>query len=471
MNSTKEIFNKEDMHGYQNISVDHIIENPYCGLFLDMGLGKTVATLTAIDKLLFNLFDIDTVLVVAPKKVVESVWEQETKKWTHLDHLTISRVHGNPKQRNAALAAKANIYLISRDNIAWLIGLYGGSMLPFDMLVIDESSSFKNHKSVRFKALRGVQSSFCRIVILTGTPSPNGLIDIWSQIFILDGGHRLGKYITRFREEYFRPGQRNGAIVYNYNIQKDGEERIYKKIGDLCISMKAEDYLGLPGKLDVPVKINFPPDLQEKYDKFERDQIMKIIDGLEDGEEISAANAAALSTKLLQFANGAVYDEDKNYHVVHDLKLDAAEEIIENACGKPVLIGWTFRHDMYRLKERLKKYEPRELKTDQDIVDWNNGKIQVMLMHPASGGHGLNLQSGGNIIIWFGQTWSLELYQQLNARLNRQGQTKVTIIHHLIAAKTLDQKVIAAQKRKDATQKSLMNAIKARIKEYDICNN
>jgi SNF2 family DNA or RNA helicase len=281
----------------------------------------------------------------------------------------------------------------------------------------------------------------------------------------------LGKFITRFREEYFRPGQRNGAIIYSYNIQKDGQERIYDKIGDICISMKSEDYLDLPGKMDNYIKIEFPPELQEKYDKFERDQVMKIIDGLEEGEEISAVNAAALSVKLLQFANGAVYDEDKNYHVVHDLKLDETEEIIKNSGGKPVLIAWTFRHDMYRLKERLKKYKPRELKTDQDVVDWNDGKIQVMLMHPASGGHGLNLQAGGNIIIWFGQTWSLELYQQLNARLNRQGQTEVTIINHLVASKTLDQKVVKALGRKDRTQNELLKAIKAKIKEYVVQNN
>lgn len=462
------ILNKSDLHGYQNTSIAHIIENPYCGLFLDMGLGKTVASLTAVDRLMYEDFDLDTALVVAPKRVVESVWEQEKNKWSHLKHLKISKIHGNPKQRKAALAVKADIYLVSRDNLAWLIGLYGGSMLPFDMLVIDESSSFKNHKSVRFKALRGVQSSFQRIVILTGTPSPNGLVDIWSQIFILDRGHRLGKFITRFREEYFKPGKRNGAIVYNYNIQKDGEERIYDKIGDICISMEAKDYLDLPGKIDIPVYINFPPELQEKYDKFERDQVMEIIDGLEDGQEISAVNAAALSNKLLQFANGAVYDEDKNYHVVHDLKLDETEEIIKNACGKPVLVAWTYRHDMYRLKEKLKKYNPRELKTDQDITDWNNGKIQVLLMHPASGGHGLNLQEGGNIIVWFGQTWSLELYKQLNARLNRQGQTEVVAIHHLIATKTWDQKVIASLGRKNRTQQSLMDAVKAKIKQYDI---
>lgn len=458
--------NEKDLHEYQLAAVDHIIDNTHGALFLEMGLGKTVSTLTAVNRLMFEELDIANALVVAPKRVAESVWADEVEKWEHLSHLKISKIIGTDKQRRKALSEKADIYTIGRDNIAWLCGQYGGSMLPFDMLIIDELSSFKNPKSVRFKALRGVQPSFKRVVGLTGTPAPNGLIDLWSQIYLLDRGKRLGKFISHFREDYFKPGKRNGAIVYSYDLVSDGEQRIHEKIGDICMSMKAKDYLDLPGRIDNIINIKFPPDIQAKYDEFEKEQVLSLFPDLEEGKEISAVNAAALSNKLLQFSNGAVYDENKKFHIIHDLKIDAAKELIEDANGKPVLIAWTYRHDMERLMVALKGYKPRELKTDQDIKDWNAGKIQVMLMHPASGGHGLNLQAGGHIIIWFGQTWSLELEQQFNARLDRQGQKEVVIINKLVACKTIDQDVIKAQERKSAKQDGLMEAVKAKIKKY-----
>jgi len=458
--------NKNDLHEYQATAVDHILDHTHGALFLEMGLGKTVSTLTAINQLMFEELDIVSALVIAPKRVAESVWDAECEKWEHLNHFKISKIIGSAKERRKALSEKADIYIIGRDNVAWLCGQYGGSMLPFDMLVIDELSSFKNNKSVRFKSLRGVQPSFKRVVGLTGTPAPNGLIDLWSQIYLLDRGERLGKFISHFRDNYFHPGKRNGAIVYSYDINKDGDERIHNKIGDICMSMKTEDYLKLPGRIDNIIKIDFPPEVQAKYDEFERDQVLSLFGDLEEGKDISAVNAAALSNKLLQFANGAVYDSDKKYHVVHDLKIDAIKEIIEDANGKPVLIAWTYRHDMERLKIALKKYHPRELKEDKDIKEWNEGKIQIMMMHPASGGHGLNLQSGGHIIVWFGQTWSLELEQQLNARLDRQGQKEVVIINKLVASKTIDLDVIRAQQRKSAKQDGLMEAVKAKIKKY-----
>lgn len=452
-----------DLHNYQLTSKDHIIFNYFCGLILDMGLGKTVSTLTAISELMYEYFEINKVLVIAPKRVASSVWPEEVKVWEHLQHLKVINVTGNETQRIQSLNEPADIYTIGRDNTAWICDYYGSNM-PFDMLVIDESSSFKNNKSLRFKALKLAQPSFDRVVILTGTPAPNSLLDLWSQIYLLDRGKRLGKFIGRFREEFFRPNQRNGAIVYNYKLKQKGcEQEIFDRIGDICISMKAEDYLELPGTILNDVNIEFPPALQQQYDDFEKELVLSL-----DAEDITAVNAAALSTKLLQFANGAVYDEDRNVHELHDLKLKACEELIEQAQGKPVLIAWTYQHDRNRLLRALKAYKPVQLGDDQTIRDWNAGKIQVLMMHPASGGHGLNLQKGGNTVIWFGQTWSLELYQQLNKRLDRQGQTEVVTIHRLIGVKTIDQDVIKAQSRKEAGQNGLIDAIKAKIKKYKL---
>lgn len=457
---------KDALHNYQLTSVDHIIDNKHCALFLEMGLGKTVSALTAIDILIYQEIEINNTLVVAPKRVAESVWSAEIDKWEHLTHLKIVKIIGSVKQRKEALRTKADIYTIGRDNVAWLCGQYGGSMLPFDMLVIDELSSFKNPKSVRFKALKNVQPSFKRVVGLTGTPAPNGFIDLWSQIYLLDRGERLGKFIGKYRDEYFKAGKRNGAIIYNYDIMPDSEVRISEKIKDICMSMKAKDYLTLPGRIENIIEVKFDKELQKKYDDFEEEQVLQLFADAPDDQVISAVNAAALSNKLLQFANGAVYDNNKDYHVMHDLKIEALKEIIEDANGKPVLIAYSFIHDLKRIMHALSKYKPVKLTTDQDIKDWNDGKIQVMVMHPASGGHGLNLQAGGNILVWFGQTWSLELYQQFNARLDRQGQTNMVIIHKLIATKTMDVKVLNALNGKDKTQDSLMEAVKAIIKKY-----
>ena len=470
---------ESNMHEYQKACVEHIIDNRFCGVFLDMGLGKTVSTLTAVNYLMNDYCEINSVLIIAPKRVAESVWQEEAEKWAHLRHLRFSKIIGPEAKRICALKTKAEIYIISRDNVAWLCALYGGGKLPFDMVVVDELSSFKSYKSLRFKALRNVRPYFKRLVGLTGTPAPNGLIDLWPQIYLMDRGERLEKTISRYREKYFRPGRTNGHIVYNYILGNNSENLIHEKISDICISMKAEDYLQMPERVDNFIELAMPEQLKKKYQDFEKEKVIEayvetIIEHDEDGNaipvekviEINAVNAGALSNKLLQFANGAIYDENKNVHAVHDIKLEALKEIIEDANGKSVLVAWTFQFDRDRIKEYLRQYNPRELKTPQDINDWNSGKIQVMLAHPASAGHGLNLQAGGNIIVWYGQTWSLELYQQFNARLYRQGQTSNVIINHLILKGTHDEDVVQSLKNKNRKQDDLMNSIKAKIDKY-----
>lgn len=469
--------NESNLHKYQRACVEHIIAHRFCGVFLDMGLGKTIATLTAINYLMFDYCEINSVLVIAPKRVAESVWQEEAEKWEHTKHLRFSKIIGPEKKRiNAVKNTKADIYIISRDNVAWLCALYGGGKLPFDMVVIDELSSFKSYKSIRFKALRSTRPYLKRLVGLTGTPAPNGLIDLWPQIYLMDRGERLERTITAYRTKYFRPGQTKGPVVYSYCLLADSEKLIHKRIEDICISMKAEDYLQMPERIDNYIKLNMPDELKEKYKEFEREKVLELFtpteeqlscDGCPDTRvKINVVNAAALSNKLLQFANGAIYDEDKNVFPIHDIKLDALKEIIEDANGQSVLVAWTYRFDRDRIKEYLKAYKPRELKTNKDIEDWNAGKIQVMLAHPASAGHGLNLQAGGNIIVWFGQTWSLELYQQFNARLYRQGQTKQVIINHLVLKGTHDVDVMHALENKDKRQNALMDSIKAKIDKY-----
>jgi SNF2 family DNA or RNA helicase len=455
-----------DLHEYQKKAVEHIITHKYCGLFLEMGLGKTVSTLTAVEKLMYDYLEVNSVLVIAPKRVAETVWAEEAQNWEHLRHLTFSKIIGTERQRLEAFHKKADIHIISRDNIAWLCGICA-SNLPYDMLVIDELSSFKNHQSQRFKALRLARPWIKRVVGLTGTPAPNGLIDLWPQIYLMDRGERLGKTITKYRSTYFTPGRSNGYVVYNYNLQGGAEQAIRNKIGDICISMQAQDYLNMPMLTSNVIRLSMPDDIQDAYDKFEKDSIMKLVN---NEVEITALNAAGLSNKLLQFANGAIYDEDKNVYPIHDIKLKALEEIVEEACGKPVLVAWTYQFDRDRIMKYLSKYKPRELKTAKDIQDWNDGKVQLMLAHPASAGHGLNLQAGGNIIVWFGLTWSLELYQQFNARLYRQGQKQGVIIHHLCMNQTHDEDVMLALRNKDKVQMSLMNSIKAKIDNY-IKNN
>lgn len=468
MTSDTKKLSLNDFHEYQLASVDHLYRNDKCGLFLDMGLGKTVITLTFLNKALYEELDISKALIVAPKRVVESVWTSEVSKWEHLKNLKLTKIIGNPKQRALAIREKTDIHLISKDNIVWLCGHFGSGYVPYDTLVIDESSCFKSAKSQRFKALKMIIPLFKRVVILTGTPAPNGLIDLWPQIYLLDRGDRLGKTITQYRSDFFRPGATNGHIVYNYNLQgtneegKTGEERIHARISDICLSMRAADYLKLPERINNYIDINFDAELQKKYDDFERDKIFEFI---ESGLELSAINAAGLVNKLLQFANGAIYDENKDYHEIHSLKLDALEEIIEQD-DKPILIAYTYKHDLERIMARFAKYNPVNLKDDNDIVNWNAGKIRLLVMHPASGGHGLNLQYGGNVLVWFGLPWSLELYQQFNARLDRQGQTQCVVVNHLVANNTYDTKVVKSLDSKDKVQNAVMEAVKFKIELY-----
>lgn len=458
--------NENNLHSYQKAAVEHIIKTTHCGVFLEMGLGKTVSTLTAINYLLYDYLEIASVLIIAPKRVVESVWKEEAEKWEHLQHLTFSKIIGTQSQRIEALKRKADIHIISRDNIAWLCAFCGGSRLPFDMIVVDELSSFKSYKSQRFKSLRAAQPYFKRFVGLTGTPAPNGLIDLWPQIYLMDRGKRLGKTITAYRTKYFKPDKLNGNVVYSYALLPESKELIHESISDICISMKADDYLQMPFRTDNFIELRMPEDLRKAYHQFEQEKVLEIINGIDDTTEISVVNAAALSNKLLQFANGAIYDENRCVHEVHQLKLEALKEIIDDACGKSILVAWTYQHDRDRIMEYLKAYKPRELKTQADIDAWNRGEVQVMLAHPASAGHGLNLQFGGSIIVWFGQTWSLELYQQFNARLYRQGQQEHVIINHLVIKNTHDVDVIYALKQKNSTQSQLMDSIKAKIDNY-----
>jgi SNF2 family DNA or RNA helicase len=451
---------------YQEHATDHVIENPASGLLMEMGLGKTVTVLTAIDQLMFDRCEVSRVLVIAPKRVAEEVWTTETNKWDHLKHFRISKVLGTEKQRKEALKAKADIYVINCENVVWLVAHYGGSF-PFDMLVIDESSKFKSAKAARFKALRQIRPRINRVVILTGTPVPNGLLDLWPQVYLLDQGERLGKTITSYRDQYFKAGDRNGHIVYNYDLRQGNdilgkdfyEKEIYGKISDICISMKTEDWLDLPERIDVNVDIRLPSQIQAQYEAFEREQIL----ALEDIEEISAVNAAALTTKLLQFANGAVYGSNGGYYEVHNEKIDALNELLDVLNGKPFFLFYSFKHDLERIQKYLKKYNPRILKSSADIHDWNKGNVPFMLAHPASAGHGLNLQTGGHNLGWFSRPWSLELYQQGVTRFDRQGQINNVINNHLTAINTMDEEVSKALDNKAVGQEVLMQAVKARI--------
>lgn len=452
---------------YQDFTTRHIIENTGAGAFLDMGLGKTVATLTAINDLIYDRLEVSRVLVIAPKRVAEDVWTTEKDKWDHLRHLKISRVLGTERQRKEALKVRADVYVINRENTAWLVGYLKGSF-PFDMLVIDESSSFKSAKAARFKALKSIRPKIARVVILTGTPAPNNLMDLWSQLYLLDRGERLYPTITEYRTRLFTKNEYKPYA--DYEIMKEPneligedyhEKKIYERISDICISMKAEDYLQLPERISRYVSVPLTPDTRQKYNDFERDAVLELMD--EEGE-ISAVNAAALTNKLLQFANGAVYDSDKKYHIVHDEKVEALQEIIDTSSGHPVLIFYSYRHDLERLQEKIKALVV--LKGSGEIARWNRGEIAVMAAHPASAGHGLNLQAGGNIIVWFGLTWSLELYQQANARLHRQGQIKPVIVHHLVASGTMDERVIEVLSGKAGQQEALMQAVKALVNKY-----
>lgn len=415
-------------------------------------VSKTVITLTAIKELIED-FAIWKVLVIAPKRVAEDTWSREHEKWDHLSGLRISKVLGTPAQRMKALKAEADIYVIGRDNVKWLVELMGKSW-PFDMVVIDELSSFKNPSAQRFKALRKVIPASDRVVGLTGTPSPNGLMDLWAEIYLLDRGERLGTTISAYREKYFRAGARNGYIVYKWEPYSYSQKEIERKISDICMSMSAEDYLELPERIDNEIKIRLSKKEMKQYNQMERDQLLRI-----DDEAVVALNAAAVMNKLLQMANGSVYADGGDVVKIHEKKLDALEEIIDTT-GEPVLVFYSFRHDLEAIKKRIP--DARELESSEDIARWNRGEIPVLLCHPASVGYGLNLQDGGHVIVWYGLTWSLELYQQANARLYRQGQQKAVIIHHLIAEGTVDEQVMRALQHKDTSQRALLAALKER---------
>ncbi|MDR3586873.1 MAG: DEAD/DEAH box helicase [Desulfosporosinus sp.] len=443
---------KYNPHNYQEYAVQQILDKPALGLFLDLGLGKTVITLTAINEL---LSEDRKVLVIAPLRVAQDTWSKECDKWDHLKHLKIATVLGSEKKRLAALQVKADIYIINRENVAWLVMHYGAKW-PFDMIVVDELSSFKSAKSIRFKALRKVQPLIKRIVGLTGTPTPNGLLDLWPQVYLLDRGERLGKTIGGYRDRYFVPDKRNQEIIFSYKLKPNAEVAIYKKIADICVSMKAQDYLTLPARIDNYVKVQMSQKEKALYKQLERDMLLPF-----KGGDIDATNAAVLSNKLLQMANGAVYDENGAARQIHRRKLDAMEDLYEGANGKPILVFYAYKHDKERLKGMFKN--ARELQDSQDITEWNEGGIDVALAHPASAGHGLNLQAGGHIIIWYGIPWSLELYQQANGRLHRQGQNETVIVHHIVTAGTVDEDVINALGRKDTSQAALLRAVRARL--------
>ncbi len=449
-----DLLKKNDLHEYQEYSVNFIIEHPIAAVLLDCGLGKTVTALTAINDLMFDYFDIHRVLVICPLRVGNG-WANEMQHWEHLQNLKYSIAIGTESERLSALKAQADIYIINRENVQWLIE---SSNIPFDfdMVVVDELSSFKNYQSKRFKALMKVRPKVKRIVGLTGTPSSNGLMDLFAEFKLLDMGTRLGRFIGQYRTNYFIPDKRNGQIVFNYKPLPYAEDAIYKQISDISISMKSTDYLKMPELISTRFEVELSDAEKKKYEELKNDLVLELPSG-----EITAANAAALSGKLCQMANGAVYDEENQPIHIHDRKLDALEDIIESANGKPLLVAYWFKHDLERIKKR---FSVREIKSSKDIADWNNGDIPVALIHPASAGHGLNLQSGGSTIVWFGLTWSLELYQQTNARLWRQGQSAETVvIGHIVTKGTIDEQILKALQTKDKTQSALIDAVKANL--------
>ena len=440
-------------HEYQRFSTEFIINNRKVGLFLEPGLGKTVITLTAINELLYDYFDATKVLVIGPLRVARDTWARECEKWIHTEDLRISKVLGNEKERRMALHQKADIYIINRENVEWLIE---NMVWDFDLVIIDELSSFKSPSAKRFKALKKVRHKIQRIIGLTGTPAPNGLLDIWSQIYLLDGGERLGRTFGGYRCRYFHPRKYiNGGIPADYVLNEDAEVKIYESISDICISMKALDYIKMPDIIFNKVEVELSEQEMKLYRKLEKDLLLPL-----GNSDIDAANAAVLANKLLQMSNGAVYDELKEVHEIHLRKIEALEDLIESANGKPVLIFYSFRHD----RDRIQKWmQVGEINTSEDIESWNNGEMRVALCHPASAGHGLNLQEGGSTIVWFGVTWSLELYQQANARLWRQGQKQTVVIHHILTKNTIDERVMLALDEKDTSQNALIAAVKARI--------
>ncbi len=441
------------LHDYQEYAVKFVEEHSVSALLLDMGLGKTIITLTAINNLMFDMFQVKKVLIIAPLRVARDTWPAEIEKWKHLKHLRYSVAIGTSDERKTALNTDADIYIINRENVDWLVS---NTKFDYDMVVIDELSSFKNHQTKRFKALMRVRPKVKRIVGLTGTPASNGLMDLFAEFKLLDMGQRLGRFITQYRNAYFQPDKQNGYIVYSYKPLPDAEEKIYDRISDITVSMKAVDHLQMPELISTEYVVTMSDEEKEKYIEMKRELVLQLPDG-----EITAANAASLNNKLCQMSNGAIYDDSGEIIPIHNRKLDALEDIIESANGKPVLVAYWFKHDAERIKAR---FQVREIKISKDITDWNAGKIPVAIIHPASAGHGLNLQQGGNHLVWLGLTWSLELYQQTNGRLFRQGQKSSTVvIQHIVTKGTVDERILKALETKDKTQSALMNAVKAEL--------
>ncbi|HEM3485528.1 DEAD/DEAH box helicase [Streptococcus suis] len=452
---------KLTLHNYQVVAKDFIIGHPYAAVILDMGMGKTATTLSAVNELMFDRFEVTRVLVIAPLRVANTVWSDEIEQWAELRHLRYSKIVGTPKQRKVALQKDADIYIVNRENLPWLVEQCS-PYFKWDMVVIDELSSFKSWQSKRFKAFMAMRPYMKRIVGLTGTPSSNGLMDLFAEFKVIDGGERLGRFIGEFRSRYFEEGRRNGNIVYEYIPMDYAECQIQDKISDITISMKALDYLDMPELISTKKLVRMSEKEKEKYSQFKKEYVMSELDGL----EVTAANAASLTNKLVQLSNGAVYTDDHTVVALHEQKLDALEDILESANGEPVLVAYWFKHDLARIIDRLEKLKvkSRVLKTEEDIREWNKGNVPVGLLHPAGAGHGLNLQKGGHNLVWFGLTWSLELYQQTNARLWRQGQEAETVvIQHIVTEGTIDEEILKALENKDAQQERLIEAVKAQV--------
>lgn len=450
---------KYEPYQYQAFAEKFVLEQDAAGLFLDMGLGKTAITLSACEKLIRDFFDVDKLLVIAPLLPAKETWPDELAKWDHLEGLTYSLVVGSEQERLAALWAEADLYIINRENVVWLVDHYK-KRWPFDMVVIDELSSFKSSKSQRFRALRKVRKYIKRIVGLTGTPAPNGLLDLWSQVYLLDEGQRLGKTLTVYRDTYFTPGRRGpNGVVYEWLPKEGAREAIFEKLADLCISMKTEDYVDLPEKLFIRHKVRLPDKAATQYKQLEKDMLLPFADG-----DIDAATAAILTNKLLQMAGGAVYDEHGNVKTIHDAKLEKLDQLIEEANGQPVLVFYNYQHELERLQARYPS--AIHVKEDNIVKRWNAKEIPLLLANPASAGHGLNLQFGGHIIVWYSPTWNLEFYQQANKRLHRRGQAEAVLIHNLVASGTMDERVYdVALRGKEEGQNDLIEALRARIKE------
>ncbi|CBR26891.1 hypothetical protein [Streptococcus phage phi-SsUD.1] len=452
---------KLTLHNYQVVAKDFIIGHPYAAVILDMGMGKTATTLSAVNELMFDRFEVTKVLVIAPLRVANTVWSDEIEQWAELRHLRYSKIVGTPKQRKVALQKDADIYIVNRENLPWLVEQCS-PYFKWNMVVIDELSSFKSWQSKRFKAFMAMRPYMKRVVGLTGTPSSNGLMDLFAEFKVIDGGERLGRFIGEFRSRYFEEGRRNGNIVYEYIPMDYAEYQIQDKISDITISMKALDYLDMPDLISTKKLVRMSEKEKEKYIQFKKEYVLSELDGL----EVTAANAASLTNKLVQLSNGAVYSDDHTVVSLHEQKLDALEDILESANGEPILVAYWFKHDLARIMSRLEKLKLKSqvLKTEEDIREWNKGNVPVGLLHPAGAGHGLNLQKGGHHLVWFGLTWSLELYQQTNARLWRQGQESETVvIQHIVTEGTIDEEILKALENKDAQQERLIAAVKAQI--------